>query len=49
MKGVTGAGAIKTSYGTYKIFIEAKDQKTYEKLVRKLRLIGIYIYSDKVV
>jgi hypothetical protein len=47
MKGIVGATSIKTRYGTYVVRIECKDQKSFEKLVKKLRLIGIYIEVKK--
>jgi hypothetical protein len=43
MKGVVGAEVIKTRYGTYVVRIECKDQRSFEKLQRKLRLIGVFV------
>jgi len=43
MRGVVGAIVLKTKVGTYVIRIECKDEESYKKLVRKLRLIGIFV------
>jgi len=42
MKGVIDVIAIKTKYGTYTIRIECRDRSSVEKLIRKLRLIGVF-------
>ena len=47
MKGVTSVLAIRTKYGTYVIRIEARDKESAERIIKKLRLIGIYITKVK--
>jgi hypothetical protein len=42
MKGVIGATVVKTIYGTYKIQVECQDLETAEKVVKKLRIVGIF-------
>lgn len=43
MKGLVLAVVVRTKYGTRKIIIEVRDEKTYQKLHRKFRLLGIYL------
>lgn len=42
MKGVIGAKVVKTVYGNWKILIECTDRDTAEKVVRKLRMVGLF-------
>jgi hypothetical protein len=42
MKGVIGATVVRTVYGNWKIQVECQDRETAEKIVRKMRIIGIF-------
>jgi len=46
MRGVVGVASVKTRFGTFVIRIECRDEESYRRVVRKLRLIGIFV--DKV-
>ena len=37
-----GATVVRTRYGTFKIQVECTDRETAEKIVRKMRIIGIF-------
>jgi len=43
MKGLVGAIIQRTKYGTWKITVEIKTDRTRIKVLRKLRLMGIYV------
>lgn len=47
MRGVVGAVTLRGSGGTYVIRIECKDEEAYRLLVRKMRLIGIFVTREK--
>lgn len=47
MKGIVGAQVVKSG-GVYVIRIECRDEETYKRVIRKLRLIGIYISTEKI-
>lgn len=42
MKGVIGAKVIKEQWGSYVIRIQCTDKDSAEKVVRKLRMVGIF-------
>lgn len=47
MRGVVGAVTLRGSGGTYVIRIECKNEDAYRLLVRKMRLIGVFITKEK--
>lgn len=42
MKGVIGAKVIRDQFGNYIVRIETVDKDTADKVVRKLRMVGIF-------
>lgn len=46
MRGVISAYAIYNN-GVYKIVVECRDLDSFEILKRKMRLIGVFIVSEK--
>jgi len=48
MKGIIGANIIHARVGTFVIRIECRDEESAKRLIRKLRLIGIYVSTDKI-
>jgi len=42
MKGVIGAKVIREQWGNYIIRIECIDRDTAEKIVKKMRIVGIF-------
>lgn len=43
IKGLISAIVRRTRYGTWEIVIEVKTDKTYQKIRRKFRLLGIFL------
>lgn len=43
MKGIRGAVCIKRIYGNYVIIIECDDESVANKLIKKMRIIGLFI------
>jgi hypothetical protein len=42
MRGVIGAKVIREQWGNYIIRIECVDRDTAEKIVRKMRIVGLF-------
>lgn len=43
MKGIRGAVCIKRIYGSYVIVIECDDESVADKLIKKMRIIGLFV------
>ena len=47
MKGIKGAVCTKRVYGNCVIVIECDDEKVADKLIKKMRIIGVFVKKRK--
>lgn len=47
LRGIVGAVIKRLKYGNWQIIIEVKSDKARQRVIRKLRLMGIYVKEKR--